>query len=358
MSSRKQGRRRAAIAAVAGGLAIALAGLMLSPAASAQSSPYDQAQPFPGGSGCDVTFQPVATGVSITSPAARIAAALGRTEAEVQRAIDQAERESRTAGPAQRTRVTMIDLSPRAVEVAARWLGVGASDLRSALDAALPAPPAFTECALPNAAGSVASGTVTLPPSATTVAAGPGGQTYSLPATASAAQPGGGAGGGTAPVAGVRVAGPPAGATGGMARVGDVFAISGQPLPGTGAFQAIGAPATGSSPTTAQPGTRVSGPDVLIIAVIDDGSTTGPDAIFASVAQRLGRGITAAQVRDAFDAARSPGAGTDLMSLQIIDPEQMLARLAQLLGVSVDRLRPLMFQPGVVLPFGGPTPRG
>ena len=79
-----------------------------------------------------------------------------------------------------------------------------------------------------------------------------------------------------------------------------------------------------------------------------------PAALFESIAQKLGRGFTAAQVQAAFEASRPSGGPASVQIAFRANPEQHLEALARALGVTVEQLRAALgtIAPRVVGPRG------
>ena len=82
-----------------------------------------------------------------------------------------------------------------------------------------------------------------------------------------------------------------------------------------------------------------------------------PDGLFVAVAQKLGRGIAAAQVKAAFDAERGQAAGLpDQIVVRGVSMDEHLATLAAALDVTQEQLKAALQSIAPVLP--APRPAG
>jgi hypothetical protein len=76
-----------------------------------------------------------------------------------------------------------------------------------------------------------------------------------------------------------------------------------------------------------------------------------PEALFQAIADHLGRGITAAQVRAALESLRPSG---DTVTVRVLPNDRFLEALAQALGVTVDQLKAAL--QSIVPPLPPPPP--
>ena len=113
----------------------------------------------------------------------------------------------------------------------------------------------------------------------------------------------------------------------------------------TEAMMAVEPPCPGEAPA-GQPGATF---DVLV----------EPSALFDAIAQKLGRGVTGAQVKAAFDAEHGGRAGVqvDRVAVRGIPMDEHMEALAKALGVTVAQLKAVLESIGPVLPAARPAGR-